>query len=346
MRLDRLLLALLLAAALAGVAYVSQAPESAGAHMTAAATKFLDTLRDEQRQKAVFDFDSTERVNWQFVPRQDARKNPIRKGLRVEEMTDDQKQAALDLLRTGTSHDGYAKATTIMSLELILRELEKDKGNGLVRSPGWYFFTVFGKPSRAGKWGWRVEGHHLSLNFTIDHDRVVSATPAFFGANPATVMAGERKGLRTLPLAEDLARELFKALDPEQRAVALQKKEFGEPKAGQVQADVGEPKGLAGAKMNDRQRDLLGKLIAAYAERMPADVAEAQLKEARADGLDKVYFAYAGGADPGEPHTYRVQGPAFVIEFLNVQKDSAGNPANHIHSVWRNLKGDFGLGVK
>jgi hypothetical protein len=344
MRLNRLLLALLLAAALAGVAYVSQAPESAGAKMTAAATKFLDSLGDDQRQKAVFDFDSKERVNWQFVPREDARKQPTRKGLRLEEMNEAQKQAALDLLRAGTSRDGYAKATTIMSLESILRELEM--GKGPTRNPGWYFFTVFGKPSREGKWGWRVEGHHLSLNFTLDRDQVVSATPAFFGANPATVMAGERKGLRTLPQADDLARELLNALDPEQRAVALQRKEFGEPKAGQVEADVGEPKGLAGAKMNDRQRDLLWKLIVAYADRMPPDIAEAQLKEAREAGLDKIYFAYAGGADPGEPHTYRVHGPGFVIEFLNVQKDSAGNPANHIHSVWRNLKGDFGLGLK
>jgi hypothetical protein len=344
MKLYRLLLAVLLAAGLVGVAYVGQAPEPAGARMAAAALHFLDTLKDDQRARATFDFDSPERIAWQFVPLQDMDKKPTRKGVRLEEMSDEQKKAALDLLRAGTSDSGYTKATTIMSLENILRELEK--GSGPVRNPGWYFFTVFGKPSKAGKWGWRVEGHHLSLNFTIDNGAVVSATPAFFGANPATVMDGERKGLRTLPQADDLARELFKSLDQEQRTVALQKQPFGEPAAGKAAPNVGDPKGLPGSKMNDKQRDLLDKLIVAYARRLPPDIADAQLREAREGGLDQVHFAYAGGAEPGEKHNYRVQGPAFVIEFLNIQDDSARNPANHIHSVWRNIKGDFGLAEK
>jgi hypothetical protein len=344
MKLYRLLLAVLLAAGLVGVAYVGQTPEPAGARMAAAAQHFLDSLKDDQRARASFAFDSPERLAWHFVPLQDMDKKPTRKGLRLEEMSEEQKKAALDLLRAGTSDSGYTKATTIMSLENILRELEK--GSGPVRNPGWYFFTVFGKPSKAGKWGWRVEGHHLSLNFTIDQGAVVSATPAFFGANPATVMDGERKGLRTLPQADDLARDLFKSLDQEQRNVALQKQQFGEPAALKATPNVGEPKGLPGSKMNDKQRSLLDQLIVAYAHRLPPDIADAQLKEARDGGMDQVHFAYAGGAEPGEPHSYRVQGPAFVIEFLNVQKDSAGNSANHIHSVWRSMKGDFGLAEK
>jgi hypothetical protein len=344
MRLYRLLLAAVLTAGLVGVAYVGQTPEPAGARMAAAAQKFLDTLKEDQRAKATFDFDDKERTNWHFVPLQDREANPTRKGLRLEEMTQEQRDAALELLRAGTSSGGYSKATTIMSLESILKELEK--GKGPVRNPGWYFFTVFGKPSKAGKWGWRVEGHHLSLNFTVDNGQVVSSTPAFFGANPASVMGGDRKGLRTLPDAEDLARELFKSLDKDQQAAALQKEQFGEPAAQKPEAGVGAPKGLPGARMTEQQRNLLWRLIEAYANRMPADIAEVQLKEVKDAGLNEVYFAYAGGADPGEQHTYRVQGPAFVIEFLNRQADSAGNPANHIHSVWRNLKGDFGLPAK
>jgi hypothetical protein len=343
MKLYRLLLALLLAAGLVGVAYVGQAPEPPGARMTEAAQKFLDTLKDDQRATAALAFDSKERINWQFVPYQDADKKPMRKGLPLEDMSEEQKKAALDLVRAGTSQDGYTKATTIMSLESILREEEKGKASAPVRNPGWYFFTVFGKPSKAGKWGWRVEGHHLSLNFTIENGQVASATPAFFGANPATVREGDRKGLRTLPEADDLARQLFQSLDPQQREVALQKKQFGEPAAGKATPEVGEPKGVPGAKMTDRQKDLLWRLIEAYASRMPPEVGQAQLKEAKEGGLDKVYFAYAGGAEPGEPHTYRVHGPAFVLEFLNNQTDGLGNQANHIHSVWRNLKGDFGL---
>ena len=343
MRLYRLLLAVVLAAGLVGVAYVGQTPEPAGSRMAAAAQKFLDTLKDDQKAKATFAFDDTERTNWHFVPL-DQEGVPTRKGLRLEEMTPQQRDAALDLLRAGTSPGGYSRATTIMSLESILKELQKSKEP--IRNPGWYFVTVFGKPSKAGKWGWRVEGHHLSLNFTIDNGQVVSATPAFFGANPAVVMAGDRKGLRTLPDAEDLARELFKSLDKDQRALALQEKQFGEPAAQKAEPGVGAPKGLPGAKMTEQQRDLLWRLIEAYADRMPADVAEAQLRDAKDAGLNEVYFAFNGGADPGEKHTYRVQGPTFVIEFLNVQPDGANNPANHIHSVWRNMKGDFGLAAR
>jgi hypothetical protein len=229
-----------------------------------------------------------------------------------------------------------------MSLEAILNDLEK--GKGFTRSPDWYFFTVFGKPSKSDKWGWRVEGHHLSLNFVIDKGKVVAATPAFFGANPADVKAGDKKGLMTLKGAQTLAPELFAALDDDQKKVALQSKQFPEIKMKTKGPVVGDPVGLAAAKMTDKQKDLLTKLLHAYTDRMPPEVAAAELAKVKAAGIDKVYFAFAReDTKPGKPYTYRVQGPTFVIEFLNVQNDSAGNPANHIHSVWRNLKGDFGL---
>jgi hypothetical protein len=212
-----------------------------------------------------------------------------------------------------------------------------------VRNPEWYFFTVFGTPSKTGKWGWRVEGHHLSLNFVIDDGKVVASTPAFFGANPATLKQGPNKGQRTLPEAEDLARDLFKSLDGEQKKVAQQDKEFPEIEEGKAKPNVGDPKGLLATKMTEAQRKTLKKLLQSYANRMPPEVAEVELKQAEDAGLEKVHFAYAGGIDDGEQHTYRIQGPTFVVEFLNVQEDSAKNPANHIHSAWRNIKGDFGL---
>src|ERR1700730_12701542 len=220
MTVGRVLLASVLVGSLAGVAYVAQVTEPSGAKMAAAAERFLDELSPEQRTKAVYPLDDKERTNWHFIPLQDRARKPTRRGLPLGEMTPEQKQAAMDLLKAGTSPGGDQKATTIMSLESILRELEK--GGAMVRDPGWYFFTVFGKPSAQGKWGWRVEGHHLSLNFTVDNGRVVGATPAFFGANPATVMSGPRKGLRTLPAADDLARELFKTLNDDQRKLAFQ----------------------------------------------------------------------------------------------------------------------------
>jgi hypothetical protein len=340
MKLVRMLLALALVGILTGVAYVSQATESSGEKMADAAEKFVNGLTAEQKNKAVFDFDSKERTNWHFVPRQDEAKRSTRKGLPMEEMTQEQKEAARALLRAGTTSDGFTTATTIMSLESILKELEK--GGSMVRNPGWYFFTIFGTPSKTGKWGWRVEGHHLSLNLTIDSGKVIAATPSFFGANPATVKQGPRKGERTLAEAEDLAKDLFKALDDEQRKVALQEKQFREIEEANIKPTVDAPQGLAAAKMTEEQRGILLKLLQAYSRRMPPEVAEAEMTEVKKD-LDQVHFAYAGGVEPGKAHTYRIQGPTFVVEFLNVQADSARNPANHIHSVWRHLKGDFGL---
>ncbi len=342
MRLSRMLLALTLLAGLAGVAYVRQANEPAGSKMANAAEKLLASLTAEQKAKAVFDFDDKERFNWDFVPLQDSKKRSTRKGLPLENMTAEQKGAAQALLAAGTSSDGYAKATTIMSLEAILYDLEK--GGNMVRNPEWYFFTLFGTPSKTGKWGWRVEGHHLSLNFAVDGGKIIAATPAFFGANPATVMQEPRKGTRTLMEADDLAKELFKMLDDNQKKIALQEKDFPEIKSHTIlDPEVGQPKGLAAAKMTAKQRGLLLKLLQAYAGRMPPDVAEAEMAEVHKAGLEQIYFAYNGGVEPGQRHTYRVQGPTFVIEFLNVQADSAKNPANHIHSAWRNTKGDFGI---
>src|SRR5262249_18605741 len=246
-------------AAAVGIAYVAQENQSAGVQMTDAADKFLASLTAEQKEKATYDFDNKERTNWYFVPLQDQNKRSTRKGLPLEDMTAEQKRAALGLIKAGTSDKGYTKATTIMSLEAILAELEK--GGAMVRKPQWYFFTIFGTPSKNAKWGWRVEGHHLALNFVIDKGKVVAATPAFFGANPATVQDGPRKGLRTLPEAEDLARALFQSLDDDQKKVALQEKQFPEIEQGKAAPNLGAPKGLPAAQMTDQQREQLVKLL-------------------------------------------------------------------------------------
>ncbi len=337
----RLLLAVVVLAGLMGVALIGQSAEQPATKMATAAEKFLGALTAKQKEKAVYDFDSKERTNWFFVPLQTRDRKSTRKGLPLEEMTAEQKDAALELLRAGTTPKSYTTATTIMSLESILRDLEK--GGAMVRNPGWYFFTIFGTPSKTGKWGWRVEGHHLSLNFTLDKGKIVSATPSFFGANPATIKQGPRKGSQTLPEAEQLAKELFDALDDDQKKVALQDKQFPEIEQAKAKPNVGEPKGLPASKMNDKQRGVLLKLVRSYADRMPEEIARLEMDKVEKAGTDKIHFAFAQQADkPGKPYTYRVQGPSFVIEFLNEQPDSAGNPANHIHSAWRNLQGDFG----
>jgi Protein of unknown function (DUF3500) len=345
MKLSRIVLALVLVAVFAGVAQVSQRTDAPATKLAAAAQKFVDSLTPDQKKQAVMPFDSPDRINWNFVPLQDKNKIPTRKGLRLQDMNPEQKSLALALVEAGTSASGNKQAATIMSLESILKVQEGPKAAN-VRDPEWYFFTVFGTPGKTGQWGWRVEGHHLSINYTLDNNEVVSVTPTFFGANPSTVKDGPKAGERILPEVEDYARELFKSLDDKQLAEASRPKQFGEPKAKSATPDVGGPVGVPATKLTDKQREMLMKLVRAYADRLPPEIAAAELKRVQEAGTDKIHFAYSGATEPGKQYSYRIQGPSFVIEFLNVQADSAGNPANHIHSCWRRIDGDFGIQAK
>lgn len=330
-------------AGVAGVALVGRsAPEATGGKMTASANAFLAALTPDLKSKAQFAFDDKHRTAWFFTPQQDKEKKFTRKGARLEEMTAEQKQAALALLRSGLSAKGYEQATTIIGLENLLLELEGPKG-AMTRNQNWYFVSVFGEPSNTGKWGWRFEGHHLSVNYTVDKGEVVAGAPILFASNPAEVKDGSKKGLRPLPEIEDHVRALITSFTGEQDKVAKQPKAFPEIKEGQAKADVGPPVGVTADKLTPEQKGTLLKLIQAYAGRMPEELAAAEMKKVSGTPDAQLHFAYSGSPKPGEGYTYRVQGPEFVVEFLNVQADSAKNPANHIHSAWRRLPIDFGL---
>ncbi len=313
--------------ALAASGYVDRS----GNHMATAANRFLASLNDEAKSRAVFAYDSPERLNWHFIPRP-------RKGLPIKEMTPATRALAFGLLQSGLGASGYLKATTIMSLEQILKEI--DRPGGPVRDPELYFVSIFGEPTERGKWGWRVEGHHLSLNFVVDGGKVISATPAFFGSNPGEVRSGPRKGLRALADIEDRALRLLQALDDAQKKTAVvAEKAPGEIRAANApQAPTEAAEGIAFSGLNDAQKPMLRSLIESYASDMPSEVAQAWLDEIEKAGIDGVKFAWAGAPTRNEPHHYKVQGPTFLIEFNNTQ-----NGANHIHSVWRNMLGDFGL---
>jgi len=299
--------------------------------MRAAAQNYLAALTSEQQATGKFAFGDEERLNWHFIPR-------ARKGLSFKEMDAVQQRLANAFLSAGLSQRGYMKAATIMSLEGVLKVLEQGR-QGPVRDAEMYFVSVFGEPSDAATWGWRVEGHHLSLNFTLAEGQLVASTPAFYGSNPAEVRQGPRRGLRVLAGEEDRARDLLAALDASQRSTAVTSAEA--PKdilsMNSRRADIGAPVGLAAAKMTKKQVDLLVALLDEYAGNMPADIATARMDQIRRAGIEKVHFAWAGGSERGQPHYYRVQGPTFLVEYDNTQND-----ANHIHAVWRSFEGDFG----
>jgi hypothetical protein len=339
-RSPRLLLALGCAVAWLGVAYTA---EKSAASMADAATKFLAALTPEQRQKAAFAFESDERLKWHFIPTEMF----ARSGLTIGEMTEPQRKLAHGLLQAGLSQRGYLTATAIMELEAILNEIEAaarkanpgGRGNVLVRDPVRYFFSVFGTPSPRGAWGWRVEGHHISLNFTVVNGSLVASSPTFFGTNPAEVRDGPKQGLRVLAAQEDSARALLMALDEAQRKQAVIAATAPNDISTMNALDIKplEPGGIAAERLTPAQREMLIAVIDAYASAMAPDIASERLARLRKAGVEKITFAWAGDVARGQRHYYRVQGPTFLIEFDNTQ-----NNANHIHSVWRDFSGDFG----
>jgi hypothetical protein len=314
-----------------------------GQAMRESAAKFIGLLDEGARAKAMMPFDDPRRVDWHNIPK------PTRKGIQLREMTPAQSEACHELLRAALSESGYAKARDIMALENNLREGEKSLIGGQLRDPLRYFLTIFGEPGSSGRWCWSFEGHHFSLNFVIDHDEVVAESPSFWGANPATVHVfvegGPAVGARTLAEEEQLALDLVASWSDAQRARGLiESKAPAEYRgAGVASPPRFEPTGLVSMEMTSPQRRLLESLLKVYTSHWAGPIAENRMRAIRRDGLDKIYFAWAGSMKPGVGHYYRVQGPSFVLELVNVQSDPAGNPANHIHSVWRNPAGDFGL---
>lgn len=313
--------------------------DSALPRMVATAKNFLAALTPEQRSAAVFPFEDDERFFWHYVPTADIPRTygRPRKGLSLSEMSLHQKALASALLSAGLSSQGFIKATTIMSLEDILRIMEKDtKGR---RNPELYHFSIFGEPSATGTWAYRIEGHHVSLHFTVVRGHA-TGNPTFFGSNPAEVKDGPRAGLRVLGAEEDKGRALMTALNPQQQKTALvADKAYKDilTERSRKAALAGQPSGLHRSKMTAAQRKLLDVLIAEYIDNLPGELA-GQRRQRLSEAKDNLYFAWAGVVEKGGPHYYRVQSPTFLIEYDNTQ-----NNANHVHSVWRDFEDDFGV---
>jgi hypothetical protein len=303
--------------------------KKAAADSAGAAKQFLASLTAEQKAKAAFTFGDPERFDWWFVPR-------VRKGLTLKEMTQTQKQLVQSLLKTAVSAKGVNQVDQIRSLEVILRELENGSPT---RDPELYYVSIFGTPGDKDPWGWRFEGHHISMNFTVVGGNLTAWSPEFRGANPAEVMAGPRQGLRVLAAEEDKAFALLHALDDKQKQTAVLQSTVPRDivTSNKRNAELQTPAGLLASDMTAAQKKMLRDLLGEYCARMVNDVAAERMRRIDAAGFDKIGFAWIGADALHQPHYYRVQGPTFLIEFDEVQ----GN-ANHIHSVWRDFTGDWG----
>lgn len=293
-----------------------------------AAKVFLASLDAHQRTAANLAFNSDERLAWHYVPRD-------RPGLTLKDMTPEQRENALNLVRSALSQKGFEMTETIRSLDTVLRETE----NNPSRDPEKYVIAVFGEPSDTEPWSLRYEGHHISLNWTLIQGKVIASTPQFLGANPAEVREGTMKGTRVLGAEEDLGRSLVTSLTEEQRSLAVLNADAppeiltGDQREAAIQEDLG----VSFSQLTDAQQGVLLSLLNEYAAPQPAALAKERLDRLKAAGLENIKFAWMGGLEKGQGHYYRIQGPTFLIEYDNTQ-----NNANHVHTVWRDFKGDFG----
>jgi hypothetical protein len=299
------------------------------------ANRFIKTLNKEQQLKAVYPFITDERYNFHFVPKND------RKGISLNELNETQRAAAFELLSSCLSREGFNKAVEIMKLETILKAVELRAADDHYRDTGKYYFIIFGEPSPGSIWGWRFEGHHISFSFSAKDNQLVSATPGFMGSNPAIVKEGKEKGKQVLKAETEMAFDLLNHF-----TTAELTKVVGSPNApndilsfAQRKPVIENNVGLRYADMNAAQKQRLRALINLYVHRYTRLFADNMLKDIQAEGMDEIRFVWMGTQqmEPGKAHYYRIQGPTLLIEYDNSQ-----NNANHVHSVVRDLKNDFG----
>jgi Protein of unknown function (DUF3500) len=295
---------------------------------TTAARAFVQSLPEVRRTQAQLPFDSSERTNWNYVPKR-------RAGVPLGELDASQKTLIDPLLRSALSPEGFKTAQQIVQHESVLAEIEGDPR----RDPELYYTAIFGEPGPRAPWAWRFEGHHLSVNATHVDGQTQVVAPLFMGSNPARVPSGPKAGLRLLAAEEDLARVLIRMLPEERRTRAiLSDSAFSDivtrndPKVRSLNIE-----GLAAGDMSQPEQTQLRKLLHVYSDRMTESAAREQLERIERAGFDKLHFGWAGSLAPGKPHYYRVHGPTVLIEYDNTQ-----NNANHVHSVWRDLERDFG----
>ncbi len=300
------------------------------------ANDFLNSLTPELKSRAHFQLEDPERFNLNFIPLE-------RKGPTFHDFNDQQKNTALELLKASLSKEGYRKTSEIMELEKILFVLENDKykysDGSSWRDPLNYHFLIFGDPAPDHLWGWKFEGHHISLNFVSTNDRIVSSTPSFFGSNPAVVSVQGHEKKEVLKLESELGFQLVNSLTGNQ----LETAKFSDTAPEEIitrnnrKVENIEPKGIAYNMLNEMQKETFIKLLNVYIDNYEPGFAETFRAKIEKAGYDKLYFSWAGSLSPGAPHYYRIQGPVLLIEFDNTQ-----NNANHIHSVVRDLTNDFG----
>lgn len=292
----------------------------------------IHSFDSEQKTKSVFPFDEMSRYDWHYLP-------PSlipRRGVCLKDLDSTQKKNVYALLKSFLSEKGFSQTQDIMNNEYYLKELEP---NMIHRIPENHFIAFYGNPGKDSVWGWKFSGHHIALNFTIVNNQL-ACTPVFFGVYPAEIKEGKNKGRRIIKDEEDLGFELINMLTAEQKLQAIfHSKAFTDiVTTNAIQVGPLAPVGILAKDLTLQQKNILNKLIACHLSSMPTEIAEMRMKRIVSEDFNEIRFGWAGGLIKGVPHYYRIQGKTFLIEF-----DNTTHNANHIHIVWRDFNGDFGV---
>jgi hypothetical protein len=292
----------------------------------------VNSLDSTQRAKAVFSFDDMSRYDWNYLP-------PSlipRRGVCLKDLDSIQKSSIYALLKSFLSDKGFLRTQDIMNNEYYLKELEPDM---IHRIPENHFIAFYGRPAKDSVWGWKFSGHHIALNYTIVNNQL-ALTPIFFGVYPAEIKEGKNKGKRIIKDEEDIGFELINMLTSEQKAKAIfQSKAFSDiVTTNAIQVGPLTPVGIIANDLTVEQKNILNKLIVSHLSSMPTKIAEMRMKRIVSEDFNQIRFGWAGSLLKGVPHYYRIQGKTFLIEF-----DNTTHNANHIHIVWRDFNGDFGV---
>ena len=309
-----------------------------------AADAFMAALTQAQRDKTGFGVDDSE---WRKWMNQDYY---VRQGVSFLEMTDSQRQVAIELLRAALSAKGLKQTRDIMRLNETLGELND---NDFDRYGEWrYHLTVMGKPSATEPWGWQLDGHHAIINYFVLGDQVVM-TPMFAGSEPVVATSGKYKGTSVLQDEQNQALALIKGLTDAQRQKAILRfsktgnENLAEAWKDNVTIDYA---GLPVADMSEAQRKRLLDLVALYVDNMDSGHARVKMDEVR-QHLDRTWFAWIGKTDQGGVFYYRIHSPVILIEFdhqvpANLKqyaKDPNAPNSQHIHVIVRTPNGnDYG----
>ena len=295
--------------------------------------KLTGLLEPDKLKAASFPWNGQEWRNWNYF----GVGGYVKPGLRLEQMSAPQKEAAWDVLAAVWSPAGVAKAKNVMLLQDILAESGNGRGQ---RSSERFSLSVFGTPGETGAWGLRFEGHHLTQSVAVRDGAIASVTPHSFSSLPNRVKSGRHAGLNTLKDEEALARKIFGDLPPRLQAQAR----IGDSTPYNILSYAGRERanakkvGLPAAQLSSAQRDLLWQLIETYSiEHFPKATNDAQRARVRSGDREAVHFAWYGPNTAEKAFGYRVIGNGFVIEMASVDPE-----AQHLHTVYHDLENVLG----